>query len=163
MPPTWSPMRKRAATRPDTDFAAGHLELQKRTGAGLSLGAKAQPQYPSPPPRRRRNQVGQRFAALSWPPLPKICLSCPPIQPRRSIQSASTLRSLQVVARGLKPLQDPGPAAVLDVPSPDDFAAGHRPGSLNVGIEGATLWWWLPRPGGRPKPSRAWVGWAWKM
>ena len=42
-------MRKRAATRPDTDFAAGHLELQKRTGAGLSLGAKAQPQYPSPP------------------------------------------------------------------------------------------------------------------
>lgn len=27
------------------DFAAGHLELQKRTGAGLSLGAKARPEY----------------------------------------------------------------------------------------------------------------------
>ena len=47
----------------------------------------------------------------------------------------------EIVAKGLKPLDDPGSAAVLDVRSPDDFSAGHRPGSLNVAIDGRFAQW----------------------
>ncbi|MFN8610555.1 MAG: rhodanese-like domain-containing protein [Vulcanimicrobiota bacterium] len=47
----------------------------------------------------------------------------------------------EIVARSLKPIKDPGQAMVLDVRSPDDFAAGHRPGSLNVGIDGRFAQW----------------------
>lgn len=46
-----------------------------------------------------------------------------------------------VVAKGLKPLEDPGAAMILDVRSPDEFAAGHRPGALNVGIDGRFAQW----------------------
>lgn len=47
----------------------------------------------------------------------------------------------EIVAQGLNPMADPGGAAVLDVRSPDEFAAGHRPGSLNVGIDGRFAQW----------------------
>ncbi|MBS2036082.1 MBL fold metallo-hydrolase [bacterium] len=46
-----------------------------------------------------------------------------------------------IVARGLKPLKEPGQATVLDVRSPDEFAAGHLKGSLNVGIDGRFAQW----------------------
>jgi len=236
------------------DFAAGHLELQKRTGAGLSLGAQAQPQYPFIPRREgdeiklgrgslriletpghtpeaislvayegdqpkavltgdtlfvgdvgrpdlavsqghsKEELAGQLYHSLhdKLLQLPDEVVVYPAHGPGSLCGSsglagkvstigreraenpmlaasdeasfvAAVTKDLpelpayfnhdaqynqqlhsdlsEVVAKGLNPLDDPGAAAVLDVRSPDDFAAGHRPGSLNVGIDGRFAQW----------------------
>lgn len=236
------------------DFAAGHLELQKRTGAGLSLGARARPQYPFTP-RREGDEIklgrsslriletpGHTPEAISLVAYegdqPKAVLTGDTLfvgdvgRPDLAVSQGHTQEELagqlyhslhdkllklpdevvvypahgpgslcgssglagkvstigrervenpmlsapdeptfvaavtqdlpelpayfnhdaqynqqlhadlsEVVAQGLKPLQDPGSAAVLDVRSPDEFAAGHRPGSLNVGLDGRFAQW----------------------
>jgi hydroxyacylglutathione hydrolase len=236
------------------DFAAGHLELQKRTGAGLSLGAKAQPQYPFTA-RREGDEIRlgnnslriletpghtpeaislvayegdqpkavltgdtlfvgdvgrpdlavsqghskEELASQLYHSLHDKLLTLPdevtvypahgpgslcgssglagkvstigrertenPMLAATDEQSfvAAVTKDLpelpayfnhdaqynqqqhadlsEIVAAGLKPLTDPGKAAVLDVRSPDDFAAGHLPGSLNVGIDGRFAQW----------------------
>ncbi|MBN9413953.1 MAG: MBL fold metallo-hydrolase [Candidatus Eremiobacteraeota bacterium] len=247
-------IREVVLTHFHADFAAGHLELQKRTGAGLSLGAKAQPQYPFTP-RREGDQIqlgknslriletpGHTPEAISLVAYegdqPKAVLTGDTLfvgdvgRPDLAVSQGHTKEELagqlyhslhdkllqlpdevtvypahgpgslcgsaglagkvstigreraenpmlaatdeasfvaavtkdlpelpayfnhdaqynqqehadlsEVVAQGLKPLNDPGSAAVLDVRSPDDFAAGHRPGSLNVGIDGRFAQW----------------------
>lgn len=236
------------------DFAAGHLELQKRTGAGLSLGAKARPEYAFTPRQEgdeiklgnsslriletpghtpeaislvayegeqakavltgdtlfvgdvgrpdlavslghsKEELAGQLYHSLhdKLLQLPDDVIVYPAHGPGSLCGSsglagkvstigreraenpmlaatdeasfvAAVTKDLpelpayfnhdaqynqqlhadlsEVVASGLKPLADPGNAAVLDVRSPDEFAAGHRPGSLNVGIDGRFAQW----------------------
>lgn len=247
-------IREVVLTHFHADFAAGHLELQKRTGAGLSLGAKAQPQYPFTPRREgdaiplgknslriletpghtpeaislvayegekpkavltgdtlfvgdvgrpdlavsqghsKEELAGQLYHSLhdKLLQLPdevtvypahgpgSLCGSAGlagkvstigreraenPMLAATDEQSfvAAVTKDLpelpayfnhdaqynqqqhedlsEIVDRSLQPLNDPGSAAVLDVRSPDDFAAGHRPGSLNVGIDGRFAQW----------------------
>ncbi|MCE7873513.1 hypothetical protein DYH09_24510 [bacterium CPR1] len=120
-------IKEEVLTHFHADFVSGHLELQKRTGAAISLGEKARPEYDIVPSREEvvicgKARLEARDARLNH---------------SQRVDLGDTVRDANVplsFARVLE-LQQAG-AQVLDTRMPDDFAEFHLKNAVNVGLDG---------------------------
>jgi hydroxyacylglutathione hydrolase len=124
-------LRRLAELPPDVAVYPGHV-------AGSLCGVAMSPRTSTTVGEERRENRALRYAALEDFVAASLAISTP--RPPNMERIVELNRGPFVgAAPQLESLEEQGGATVLDVRTPEEFAAGHVPGALNVPVSGTSF------------------------